>query len=378
MWDPPSSLDLPCVQKQAEIRALVSVEVRRGRRRLGLEDEQGVPHPRAEEPVVRVPVDLHLELVDGDALVAPELPLQVPDENVNGAVDLDHHVDVYAAAEVAGAALDADVVQLALLVEPGLGEEPLLAEDVLLLAHQDGVLQRRPRPGPPERLLLEVAEEEDDLLARDHRDVVVGQRLGLIGVPRAPEVPHDVDRLAVDLELLGAILAPEVPRLHLHLAGAAAALAAAIRAAGLAPLPAAALVLAAARRPFDRHGQAVGEQVPAPRYRDQAVVAGDARAVDQRHRALPRPGRRRGRRDVRELLAGRETRRDREQVLHHVSTLLAFCGSERNPIFLSDQRYPDIDRVTDELIEKEASLAIHRRLEVPCKDVELGEGMRRP
>lgn len=91
-----------------------------------------------------VPVHLHLELVDGDALVASELPLEVPDEDADAAVDLDRHVDVRAAGEVAAAALDADVVQLPPVAEPGLGHEPLLAEDVLLLAHQHRVLQRRP------------------------------------------------------------------------------------------------------------------------------------------------------------------------------------------------------------------------------------------
>jgi hypothetical protein len=291
-----------------------------------------MPHPGAEEPIVCIPVHLHLELIDQDALVASELPLQVPDQNVDAAVDLDHHVDVNAAVEVAAAALDADVVQLAPLVEPGPGEEPLLAEDVLLLAHQDRVLEGRPRPGAPERLLLEVAEEEDDLLVRDDRDVVVRQWLGLVGEPGAPEVPDDVDGLAVDLELLGAVLAPEVPRLHLHLAGGggAAALGASASFCGTAcslalVVPAAALVLAAARRSLYRHGHAVREQVPAPCHGDEAVVAGDPRAVDQRHRALPGPG---GRRSVRELLAGRETRRNREQVLHHVwMPLFVDCGT---------------------------------------------------
>jgi hypothetical protein len=52
----------------------------------------------------------------------------VLDENADASVDLDGHVDVLAGGEVAAAALDADVVQLALFVEPGADEEPLLVE----------------------------------------------------------------------------------------------------------------------------------------------------------------------------------------------------------------------------------------------------------
>uniref|UniRef100_A0A8R7PXB0 Uncharacterized protein n=1 Tax=Triticum urartu TaxID=4572 RepID=A0A8R7PXB0_TRIUA len=313
-----SSFDLPCVEEEAEIGELVGEGgVGVGRGGLGLEDEEGLAHAGAEEPVVGVPVDLHLHLVDGDAVVAPELPLEVLDEHVDAAVDLDGHVHVRAAAaaaEVAAAALDADVVQLPLLVEPRPGQEPLLAEHVLLLAHHGRVPQRQRRPGPrpPERLLVLVAEQEHHLLAGDHRHVVVRHRLRLVGEPRRPQVPHHVHRPAVHLELLGPVLAPEVPRLHLHLARAAALIGAALDAA------AAALVLAAAGRPLDGHLHAVGQQVPAPRDGDQPALPGDHRAVHQRHRALPRPGRRRRRRRrVRQLLlARREAGGHREQVLH--------------------------------------------------------------
>jgi hypothetical protein len=187
----------------------------------GLEDEGRMRAWPAENPVVHVPDDLHRRLVDEHGLVSPELPLQVLDVDEHGAVHRDPHLRVPGHGE---RYLDADLVLLSPRgVEPRARPERAAAEHALPAAHQHGVLQRGPGLGPLVRVLLAVAEEEDHLLVADQRDVVPrgGLRAGARRELGGAEVPEHVDAAAAAAEVqrLAALLAPERPRLELHLVG---------------------------------------------------------------------------------------------------------------------------------------------------------------
>lgn len=266
------------------------------RRRAGLEDEDGLRRRAAgEDPVVDVPEHLHRRLVDDHRLVAPELPLQAPDVHQHDAVHRDPHLRLPRPGD--GAVHD-DLVVLSAGGERRAGGEGAPAGDALAARHEHGVVERRAGPGPLERVLLAVAEEEDDLVAAHQRHVVAGG--GLRAARRElgrPEVPDDVEPVAVDVERLGAPLAPERPRLQLHL---------------VAERPVVPGSGAAAAAAVDGDGEGLVDEGPVPHGGhvargavDLGAVDGDAGAVRRRRRGRRRRRRRRRPGAARRVVAGR-------------------------------------------------------------------------
>lgn len=120
-------------------------------------------------------------------------------------------------------------MELALFFKLGPGDELPLPEDMLLLGDEHGVEDGGPGSGGPEGVVVEVAEEEDDLVTEDEGNVIVGEGLWVVGVGgelgglQVPEEVEDGDAV-VDImgdgAALGAVAAtPEVPGAHLDLDG---------------------------------------------------------------------------------------------------------------------------------------------------------------
>jgi hypothetical protein len=218
----------PCLEEEAKVSPIIldaipSTVLFYLRRRTRLEDKDCLRTWSGEEPVVNVPDHLHRRLVDEQRLVAPELPLQALDVQQHEAVHRDPHFGIPAGARGGERAVDDDLVLLAPLGdEPRARREAAAAEHALPAAHQHGVLQRRARLGPFARVLHAVAEQEDDFVVAHQSDVVAtgGLRAAARRELGRAQVPEHVDVVAAaHVERLAALLAPERPRLQLHLVG---------------------------------------------------------------------------------------------------------------------------------------------------------------
>ena len=315
----------PCLKEETEVSpftldAIPSAVLLDLRRCAGLEDEDRLRAWSGEEPVVHVPDDLHRRLVDEQRLVAPELPLQALDVQQHEAVHRDPHLGILAGARGGERVLDDDLVLLAPPgVEPRARREAAAAEHALPAAHQHGVLQRRPGLGPLVRVLLAVAEEKDDLVVADQRDVVAAGGLRA-GPPRrelgGAQVPEHVDAVAAaHVHRLAALLAPERPRLQLHLVGDRSVAVAAAAAAAAGP------------GPVDGDGEGLVDEALAPDGGDEARDAVDL-GEEHRHRGALRRGGRRGRRPAGGgVVAGRRGIAGAPDTLLHLAVRLAGFGS---------------------------------------------------
>ncbi|KAM1170861.1 hypothetical protein ACFX15_020735 [Malus domestica] len=84
--------------------------------------------------------------------------------------------------------------------------------------NQNRLYERRPAASFSECVFFLIANEQNHLLFADNGDVVVRLWLRFAVEFGGLEVPDDVHGDAVHRELLGALLAPEVPRLELNFA----------------------------------------------------------------------------------------------------------------------------------------------------------------
>lgn len=178
-------------------------------------------------------------------------------------------------------------METALVMELNSCNKLPLTEYVLFSRHQHGVNECRPAACLSISLFPQIAKKQNNLVITHDSYIVVRRRLSLSVEFRNPEIPENVDGLTVDVESLRPLFLPEVPGLELNFAG----------------------ILAVSIGPFDRHRQAVEEEVLAPGDGDQTTLIGHLRPVDRHENVLAGPGD--SNRIVGELLArGREAGRN--------------------------------------------------------------------
>ncbi|KAL6493488.1 hypothetical protein OROGR_032267 [Orobanche gracilis] len=164
--------------------------------------------------------------------------------------------------------LNRNLMQAPLFMKPNPRTKLFLTENMLLPRNQDRVDESGPGARLPVRFVFQIAEKQDDFAVADDGDVVIGTRLGFSVEFREPEIPENVDRpleiTGVDQEPLGSGFLPEVPWLELDFAG----------------------VLVFFVGAFDRDGEAVEEQILAPRDGDRTALTGYFGAVDRNEDVL--------------------------------------------------------------------------------------------